>query len=115
MALTPSTMAPLGMPAPDFCLPDTDDKLVGLAGFADAPALLVAFIPNHCPYVEHIRAAFPQRVGGENVVMEPVGVGIKVSDPNRVAVMRQEKHFLFPRSGHEWAANWDGDSFTSRE
>jgi peroxiredoxin len=58
MALTPSTMAPLGMPAPDFRLPDTDGKVVSLTDFADAPALLVAFICNHCPYVKHVRESF---------------------------------------------------------
>ncbi|HEY2910579.1 MAG TPA: thioredoxin family protein [Gemmataceae bacterium] len=58
MALTPSTMAPLGMAAPDFKLPDTDGKLVALADFAKSPALLVAFICNHCPYVKHVRSAF---------------------------------------------------------
>jgi len=60
MALTPSTMAPLGMPAPAFRLPDTDEKLVALADFVAAPALLVAFICNHCPYVKHVRSAFAQ-------------------------------------------------------
>ena len=60
MALTPSTMTPLGTPAPDFRLPDTDGKLVSLADFAGAPALLVAFICNHCPYVKHVRSAFAQ-------------------------------------------------------
>src|SRR5436190_9991404 len=58
MALTPSTMAPLGMAAPDFRLPDTDGKTVSLSDFAGSPALLVAFICNHCPYVQHIRTAF---------------------------------------------------------
>ncbi len=58
MALTPSTMAPLGMAAPDFRLPDTEGKLVSRADFAAAPVLLVAFICNHCPYVKHVREAF---------------------------------------------------------
>src|SRR6266545_949220 len=58
MALTPSTMTPLGTPAPDFRLPDTEGNLVSLADFASAPALLVAFICNHCPYVKHVREAF---------------------------------------------------------
>src|SRR3954468_22494294 len=58
MALTPSTMAPLGTPAADFRLPDTDGKLVSLADFAGARAVLVAFICNHCPYVKHVREAF---------------------------------------------------------
>lgn len=55
MALTPSTMLPLGTPAPDFRLPDTDGRTVSLGDFRDAPALLVAFICNHCPYVKHVR------------------------------------------------------------
>lgn len=56
MALTPSTMLPLGTTAPDFQLPDTNGKMVSLVDFKDAPALLVLFICNHCPYVKHIRA-----------------------------------------------------------
>jgi peroxiredoxin len=55
MALTPSTMLPLGTPAPDFRLPDTDGRPVSLDDFREAPALLVGFICNHCPYVKHIR------------------------------------------------------------
>lgn len=58
MALTPSTMVPLGSPAPNFTLPDTDGRSVSLSDHAAAPAVLVAFICNHCPYVKHIRAAF---------------------------------------------------------
>jgi peroxiredoxin len=57
MALTPSAMVPLGTPAPDFRLPDTDGRTVSLADFADAPALLVAFLCNRCPYVQHARTA----------------------------------------------------------
>jgi peroxiredoxin len=55
MALTPSTMLPLGTAAPDFRLPDTDGRLVSLSDFREAPVLLVGFICNHCPYVKHIR------------------------------------------------------------
>jgi peroxiredoxin len=58
MARTPSTMAPLGTPAPDFHLPDTDGAVRSLAEFSGAPALLVAFICNHCPFVQHIRSGF---------------------------------------------------------
>jgi peroxiredoxin len=60
MALTPSTMLPLGTTAPDFELPDTNGKTVSLAGFKDKPALLVLFICNHCPYVKHLRAGLAQ-------------------------------------------------------
>ena len=54
MALTPSTMLPLGTPAPDFSLPSIDGRTVSLADVADAPALLVVFMCNHCPYVKHV-------------------------------------------------------------
>ena len=48
-------MLPLGTSAPDFRLPDTTGKIVSLSDFKDAPALLVVFLCNHCPYVKHIR------------------------------------------------------------
>ncbi|MGW8266511.1 MAG: thioredoxin family protein [Longimicrobiales bacterium] len=58
MAATPSTMPPLGMAAPDFSLPDHTGEVRSLADFREAPALLVAFICYHCPFVVHIRRAF---------------------------------------------------------
>lgn len=54
MALTQSTMMPLGSRAPDFHLPSTDGEIVGLAQFKNADALVILFICNHCPYVIHI-------------------------------------------------------------
>jgi peroxiredoxin len=57
MAVT-STMLPLGTKAPEFNLPDTAGNTVSLSGFKDAPAMLVVFMCNHCPYVKHIREAF---------------------------------------------------------
>ena len=58
MARTPSTMLELGTPAPGFSLPDFDDREHALAEFAGAPALLVAFICGHCPFVKHLRSEF---------------------------------------------------------
>jgi thiol-disulfide isomerase/thioredoxin len=54
MARTPSTMLPLGTPAPAFALPDPDGKIHSLEDFSQ-PALLVMFICNHCPFVKHVR------------------------------------------------------------
>jgi len=58
---TPSTMLGLGTAAPDFRLPavplldgTAGGKVVALDDFAAAPALLVAFICNHCPFVQHV-------------------------------------------------------------
>ena len=53
-------MLPLGTAAPDFKLPDTNGKIVSLADSKNAPALLVLFICNHCPYVKHIRTGLAQ-------------------------------------------------------
>ncbi len=58
MARTPSTMLALGTPAPDFSLPDYDGRHHALGDFAASPALLVAFICNHCPFVRHLRVEF---------------------------------------------------------
>jgi len=57
MPLTPSNSLALGTPAPAFSLPDPSGKAVSLEDFASAPALLVAFISNRCPYVKLIREA----------------------------------------------------------
>jgi peroxiredoxin len=58
MAQTRSTMLPLGTTAPGFDLPDPSGKRTSLADYENAPALLVAFICNHCPFVKHIRKEF---------------------------------------------------------
>jgi peroxiredoxin len=55
MAATSSKMLPIGTPAPDFALPDTDGNTVRKADFAGARALLVMFVCNHCPYVVHVK------------------------------------------------------------
>jgi len=52
-----STMLPLGTRAPDFRLPDPSGRVWARDDFAGAPALLVMFLCNHCPYVRHIRDA----------------------------------------------------------
>jgi peroxiredoxin len=51
-------MLPLGTSAPDFALPDPQGKIISLAEFKGAPALLVVFMCNHCPYVQHVRQGF---------------------------------------------------------
>jgi peroxiredoxin len=58
MTATPSTMLALGTSLPSFTLPDFDGRSVSSSDFDPAPALLVAFICQHCPFVRHIRSEF---------------------------------------------------------
>lgn len=79
MALTPSTMLPLGTTAPDFKLPDTTGKIVSTADFKNAPALVVVFMCNHCPYVIHIRAGLA-RFARDYLPNHAAIVGINAND-----------------------------------
>jgi peroxiredoxin len=103
MAKTPSTMTPLGTPAPEFRLPDTAGRTVCGDDFAHAPALLVAFICNHCPYVKHIReglAAFGrdyQKKGLAIVAINSNGVASYPDDsPERMAEEVRAAGYTFP-------------------
>jgi peroxiredoxin len=59
MVRTPSVMLELGTPAPDFRLPDpSTGKTVSLEDFPDARGYVIAFICNHCPFVQLIRHEF---------------------------------------------------------
>jgi len=54
-----SFMVELGTAAPGFALPTAaTGELVSIEDYAESPALLVAFLSNHCPYVRHIESAF---------------------------------------------------------
>jgi peroxiredoxin len=61
MALTASTMLPLGTKAPDFELPDVvSGKLISLADYTGKQAILLIFLCQHCPFVKHIKAQLAQ-------------------------------------------------------
>jgi peroxiredoxin len=51
-------MLALGTSLPAFRLPDFDGRFVSPDDVRDAPALLIAFICRHCPFVRHIRHEF---------------------------------------------------------
>ena len=80
MALTPSTMLPLGTAAPDFRLPDVNGKMIGLSDFKAAPALVVLFICNHCPFVKHIRSGLAD-FGRDAQKRGAAVVAINANDP----------------------------------
>jgi peroxiredoxin len=83
-----SLMVSLGTPAPDFVLADTSGKLVRRDDFAAAPALLVAFLCNHCPYVRHVETALGKLLSEHP---ELAVVGICTNDADAYPDDRPEK------------------------
>ena len=90
MAATESTMLPLGTPAPAFSLPDTNGETVSLEQLSSAPALLVMFICNHCPYVKHIRDELA-RLGRDYIARGVAVVAIGSNDVSRYPADSPEK------------------------
>ena len=103
MVLTASTMLPLGTPAPDFSLVNVDGKTVSLADFQGAPALLVVFMCNHCPYVKHVADALAQ-LAAEYQARGVAVVGINSNDaaqypadsPEQMVAEAEERGYTFP-------------------
>jgi peroxiredoxin len=77
-----STMIALGTPAPAFELRDPSGRLVRLADFDAAPALVVVFMCNHCPYVQHVAAGLAQ-LGTDLAERGVAMVGISSNDVAR--------------------------------
>jgi len=96
MSAVESQMLPLGTQAPAFTLPDPDGTLHSLPD--DAPATLVMFICNHCPFVVHIREELA-RIGSEYGTR---GVAIYAINSNDV-ITHPADH---PRYMKEEAAAW---------
>ena len=90
MAETPSTMLPLGTKAPYFRLHDPQGKWVTWDDFNDAPALLVVFMCNHCPFVKHIRSQFAA-LAKEYQALGVGVVGINSNDTENYPDDRPEK------------------------
>lgn len=104
MALTPSSMPPLGLCAPAFELPDTlSGCALSLDRLKSDKATVVMFLSNHCPYVRHVleglvRLAHDYRPKGVAFV------AISSSDcetypedsPERMRLVAQRHGFPFP-------------------
>jgi peroxiredoxin len=73
-------MSPLGTQTPDFNLPDPEGKTIALSDFAEAKALLVMFICNHCPFVKHIAEGLAA-IGRD---YQPKGVAVVAINSNDV-------------------------------
>jgi peroxiredoxin len=103
MVRTNSTMLPLGTQAPDFSLVSVDATTVSLADFADAPALLVIFMCNHCPYVIHVAdhlaqlAAEYQAKGAAVVAISSNDVASHPQDsPEQMVHEAENRGYSFP-------------------
>jgi len=94
-------MVPLGTPAPDFALPDLTGTTVRRDDLAGAPALLVAFLCNHCPYVRHVERELGKLVS-EYPTLAVVGICTNDAEaypedaPDRLAEQAQRAGWSFP-------------------
>lgn len=98
-----SMMPELGRKAPEFALPDPSGRIYTLNDFADAKALLVTFICNHCPFVHHIIDNFVAFVteykakGLATVAISSNDVAAFPDDsPEEMAKFARTRGFTFP-------------------
>ena len=78
-----STMLPLGTKAPPFALPDVVSGAdVSLGDFEAKKGMLVMFICNHCPYVQHVRDELA-RFGMDYLNTDLGIVAISANDPDQ--------------------------------
>ncbi|MEZ6119913.1 MAG: thioredoxin family protein [Pirellulaceae bacterium] len=103
MVKTNSTMLSLGTTAPDFSLTNVDGTAVSLSDLQGAPALLVIFMCNHCPYVIHVAPALAQ-LAAEYQAKGVAVVGISSNDvskypqdsPEQMVHEAESRGYTFP-------------------
>jgi peroxiredoxin len=96
-------MLPLGTPAPDFSLVNVDGRTVSLGDFQDAPALLVIFMCNHCPFVIHVAPELA-RLTREYIQRGVAVVGVNSNDvanyqadsPEQMVAEVERRGYTFP-------------------
>jgi peroxiredoxin len=95
-------MLELGTAAPPFSLPEVDGATVSLDDFDAAPALLVMFICNHCPFVVHVAAELA-KLGRDYAGKLPI-VAISANDvathpddsPAKMKDEAKKRGYVFP-------------------
>lgn len=102
MARTPSTMVPLGQPAPDFALTDAvSGETVRKSDF-DGKPLLVMFICNHCPFVIHVMPELDRLTSEYGDKVEIIAVNANDLEhypqdgPDNMKALAQERGWKFP-------------------
>jgi thiol-disulfide isomerase/thioredoxin len=103
MVQTPSMMLPLGTTAPDFSLLEpATGKQRSLAEF-NAPATVIMFICNHCPFVIHVRDELT-RLARDYAAKGVAFIAINANDaekypqdgPENMAALVREMGWTFP-------------------
>ncbi len=99
-----SAMVRIGTPAPAFTLPRADGSGdVSLGNYSSAPALLVAFLCVHCPYVKNMEVEFGE-FAREYETKGLVVLGISCNDveaypddaPEQMVAQARRAGFTFP-------------------
>ena len=104
MAQTPSTMLPLGTPAPDFTLTDAvSGRHMSLDQLRSPVATLIMFICNHCPFVKHVQNELV-RLADDYGAKQVSFIAVNSNDaerypedaPDRMRLVALEKGYPFP-------------------
>lgn len=103
MALTESTMMPLGTKAPEFNLPEPlTGKNWTLEQLQGVFATLVVFMCNHCPYVKHVIKGITELSADyipEGVAIVAISsndvVSVPEDSPDAMSALAAQEHFLF--------------------
>ncbi|MEQ9237169.1 thioredoxin family protein [Coleofasciculus sp. E2-BRE-01] len=104
MALTASTMLPLGNKAPEFQLPDVvSGETISLDTFTGKQGLVMIFLCRHCPFVKHVQGELA-KLGRDYQDTDLGIVAISANDatthpddaPEKLKEMAQELGLTFP-------------------
>jgi len=98
-----SPVCDFGWKAPDFRLPATDGRSLGLRDIAGEAGTLIMFICNHCPYV----VSALDRIERDAADLQALGIGVAAICSNDAAAypedsfdnmtkMARERGFTFP-------------------
>lgn len=94
-----SAMLPLGTVAPGFALPDPEGNVVSLDDVAEgAKGVVVAFVCNHCPYVQHVAEV----LGALAAEWAAIGVTTVAINPNDAEAYPDDSPERMATQGPAW-------------
>jgi peroxiredoxin len=103
-------MVPLGTAMPSFSLPDPRGEVVSSGDLADASAVLIIFMCNHCPFVKLVKDEL-QRLAGD---YRPRGVAIIGINPNDVDNYPDDSPEKMAEEGYEFPYLYDETQTVAR-